>query len=140
MVTLSCLIVLASLFSEMTSSLTQSATGKVLEIIFFYYIVRLSLIFTTHVILCGLRAKWLKKQLSIPFTGSSVHPVPSTTSKAGRNMYSKTKAAKPPKDYAFLSHVVFAIGVSTDIIFIVAMALQVCEKREGIRAKYHQYV
>lgn len=51
MVTLSCLIVLASLFSQLSSTLPQSASAKALDIMFFGQIVHLSLVFVNHTIL-----------------------------------------------------------------------------------------
>lgn len=49
--TLSCLIVLATLFSQMSSTLPQSATPKAIEIMFFAQISHLTLVFVNHTIL-----------------------------------------------------------------------------------------
>lgn len=49
--TLSCLIVLATLFSQMSSTLPQSATAKAIEIMFFAQIAHLTLVFVNHTIL-----------------------------------------------------------------------------------------
>ena len=48
MVTLSCLIVLASLFSQLSTTIPNSPAPKIIEILFFYYIAKLSLIFAAH--------------------------------------------------------------------------------------------
>ena len=48
MVTLSCLIVVASLFSQTTSSMPASASPKVMDIFFLYYIIQLFFICLHH--------------------------------------------------------------------------------------------
>ncbi|XP_068207381.1 uncharacterized protein [Palaemon carinicauda] len=48
MVTLTCLIVIASLFSTTTSVTPNSATPKLVDIFFFFYIARLFMIFIIH--------------------------------------------------------------------------------------------
>ena len=55
MVTLSALIVLAALFSHMSSILPDSPAPKAIEVFFFYYIMRLSFVFASHTILWRLR-------------------------------------------------------------------------------------
>ena len=55
MVTLSCLIVLASLFSQLSSNLPDSPEPKAIEVFFFFYILRLSYDFWTHTIIAWLR-------------------------------------------------------------------------------------
>ena len=55
MVTLSSLIVLAALFSQMSSTLPDSPAPKAIEVFFFYYIARLSYVFACHTILWRLR-------------------------------------------------------------------------------------
>lgn len=48
MVTLSCLIVVASLFSQATSSMSASASPKIVDMYFLYFIIRLFLICLHH--------------------------------------------------------------------------------------------
>ena len=48
MVTLSCLIVVATLFSQVTSNIPASSTPKAIDVYFFYFIFRLFLIFFHH--------------------------------------------------------------------------------------------
>ena len=51
MVTLSCLIVLASLFAQLSSTLPDSAEPKAIEVLFFFYIAKLSYVFLCHTFL-----------------------------------------------------------------------------------------
>ena len=55
MVTLSSLIVLASLFSQLSASLPDSPVPKAIETFFFYYIAKLSYVFICHTFLALLR-------------------------------------------------------------------------------------
>lgn len=57
MVTLSCLIVLASLFSQMSSTLPASASAKALDIMFIGQIIHLTLVFVNLTILDIVRRK-----------------------------------------------------------------------------------
>ncbi|XP_042861045.1 uncharacterized protein LOC122246510 isoform X2 [Penaeus japonicus] len=47
-VTLSCLIVIAALFSQITFTIPQSSSPKVIDVYFFYFIVRLFITFAHH--------------------------------------------------------------------------------------------
>lgn len=46
--TLSCLIVIAALFSQITFTIPQSSSPKVIDVYFFYFIVRLFITFAHH--------------------------------------------------------------------------------------------
>lgn len=54
-VTLSCLIVIAALFSQITFTIPQSSSPKVIDVYFFYFIVRLFITFAHHGIFAFLR-------------------------------------------------------------------------------------
>ncbi|RXG72811.1 hypothetical protein Avbf_07785 [Armadillidium vulgare] len=65
-VTLQCLIVLASLFSQMSSTLPQSATAKAIEVMFFAQIAHLSLVFVNHTIVDIVRRRENSHVLLLP--------------------------------------------------------------------------
>ncbi|XP_037784613.1 uncharacterized protein LOC119580573 [Penaeus monodon] len=54
-VTLSCLIVIAALFSQITFTIPPSSSPKVIDVYFFYFIVRLFITFAHHGVFAFLR-------------------------------------------------------------------------------------
>ncbi|XP_047475759.1 uncharacterized protein LOC125029721 isoform X1 [Penaeus chinensis] len=60
-VTLSCLIVIAALFSQITFTIPQSSSPKVIDVYFFYFIVRLFITFAHHGIFAFLRGAKVRK-------------------------------------------------------------------------------
>ena len=55
MVTLSCLIVIAALFSQVAASVPQSAQPKFIDVFFFFAMIRLFVCFLHHSILCTMQ-------------------------------------------------------------------------------------
>ena len=133
MVTLSCLIVLASLFSQLSSNLPDSPAPKAIEVLFFFYILKLSYVFMCHTFMALLRfhREAKEKQLDQMY---GYHP----HAKMAFNENLPTKADEPsindfplapakyitpaPKKYLcsmkIIDNICFYGGCALDVIFL----------------------
>lgn len=160
MVTLSCWIVLASLFSQLNTNLPGSPSPKAIEILFCYYIVKLSYIFIAHTSLQLLQQRRMKNFLNSQITLVSSLPA-STSSAASRVNISKVGPDLNMRNSKYLAHghnkgkrptsnntplssetvnkVYFYLGIILDSCFIVVFFIYVYQARIKILNSFDEH-
>ena len=73
MVTLSCLIVMASLFAQLSTTLPASAEPKAIEVLFFFYIAKLSFVFLCHTLLGYILYRRKRKESQDLIKNNKIH-------------------------------------------------------------------
>ena len=148
MVTLSCLIVLASLYSQLSSSLPSSASSKAIEILFFFYIAKLSCIFVTQTSMLFIRSYRQRKEEKAKKTEDFTEKFPYNTSRKVAVMPENAKVAfadgsftKKNKSYTFslkfLEWVCLVCGLALDILVIGGFYIQITSARNKIIIPEH---
>lgn len=137
-VTISLLIVVASLFSQVVSTLPSSPASKCVEIFFFYVTVRLAYVFLMHTLVDRVLAKSNNSEKNNLVStseelennnGSWVAP---NVSKDGGSNDILRRAIK-------INKIGWILGFVADAFFSIELAFYVLQDRDTVLAKFHSY-
>ena len=151
-VTLSLLIVVASLFSQMVSTIPQSPAPKCVEIFFFYIIIRLSFVFILHTLtdFISYRTKMKKKSsngqtedskgetgvvdasLVVRKKNSWLYENPKTDT-----MQCEDSEAEAPRCAFLINRIGWHVGFVVDVVFCAYLIVVVVMNR---REKWNEYI
>ena len=138
-ITLSLLIVVASLFSQMVSTIPTSPSMKYVEMFFFYIILRLAYVFVIHTLVM-INLKWTKTERTHTNKLAVMPPDPVNTKKdlkpnAWINPKTEESNKCDAKGYK-LNKVGWILGFVLDFIFIVCSVVYVLHSRYMMNKNY----